>query len=155
MFQFAGCPRSLRPYCRSSELPHSEISGSQPASGSPEHIGAVPRPSSARSARASIVCSFCLPYTLTRGRARGRLKTISKYAFSKVLGALAPAPLNRDDGRGAQWLWDRRRSVVLPRKEVIHPQLPLRMPCYDFILIADPTVVPHIELRSFGYYRLS
>ena len=39
------------------ELPHSEISGSGPASGSPEHIGAVPRPSSARSARASIVCS--------------------------------------------------------------------------------------------------
>jgi len=23
---------------------------------------------------------------------------------------------------------------------VIHPQLPLRMPCYDFTLIADPTV---------------
>jgi len=38
---------------------------------------------------------------------------------------------------------------------VIHPQLPLRMPCYDFILIADPTVVPPIERRSFGYYRLS
>ena len=43
------------------ELPHSEISGSQPVRGSPEHIGAVPRPSSARSARASIVCSSCLP----------------------------------------------------------------------------------------------
>jgi len=30
----------------------------------------------------------------------------------------------------------------LPRKEVIHPQLPLRMPCYDFTLITDPTVIP-------------
>ena len=30
----------------------------------------------------------------------------------------------------------------LPRKEVIHPQLPLRMPCYDFVPIADPALVP-------------
>jgi hypothetical protein len=27
----------------------------------------------------------------------------------------------------------------LPRKEVIQPQLPLRLPCYDFTPIADPT----------------
>lgn len=33
----------------------------------------------------------------------------------------------------------------LPRKEVIHPQLPLRMPCYDFILITDLAVVPSYE----------
>jgi hypothetical protein len=26
-----------------------------------------------------------------------------------------------------------------PRKEVIQPQLPLRLPCYDFTPIADPT----------------
>ena len=29
----------------------------------------------------------------------------------------------------------------LPRKEVIQPQLPLRLPCYDFTLIADLTLV--------------
>ena len=28
------------------------------------------------------------------------------------------------------------------RKEVIHPQLPLGMPCYDFTLITDPALVP-------------
>ena len=34
--------------------------------------------------------------------------------------------------------WERvMRSV--PRKEVIQPQLPLRLPCYDFTPIADPT----------------
>ena len=27
------------------------------------------------------------------------------------------------------------------RKEVIHPQVPLRLPCYDFTPVADPTVV--------------
>ena len=27
------------------------------------------------------------------------------------------------------------------RKEVIQPQVPLRLPCYDFTPVADPTVV--------------
>jgi hypothetical protein len=30
-------------------------------------------------------------------------------------------------------------AAVLPRKEVIQPQLPLRLPCYDFTPITDPT----------------
>jgi hypothetical protein len=29
--------------------------------------------------------------------------------------------------------------VVLPRKEVIQPQLPLRLPCYDFTPVTGPT----------------
>ena len=36
---------------------------------------------------------------------------------------------------------------IISRKEVIHPQLPLRMPCYDFTLITDPTFVPVRSLR--------
>ena len=27
----------------------------------------------------------------------------------------------------------------LPRKEVIQPQLPLRLPCYDFVPVTSPT----------------
>ena len=27
------------------------------------------------------------------------------------------------------------------RKEVIQAQVPLRLPCYDFVPVADPTVV--------------
>ena len=27
----------------------------------------------------------------------------------------------------------------LPRKEVIQPLLPVRLPCYDLVLITDPT----------------
>ena len=30
--------------------------------------------------------------------------------------------------------------VVLLRKEVIQPHLPVRLPCYDFVPIADPTL---------------
>ena len=29
---------------------------------------------------------------------------------------------------------------ILPRKEVIQPQLPLRLPCYDFVPVASPTL---------------
>gem|GEM_PF-3472342 len=35
-------------------------------------------------------------------------------------------------------------APILPRKEVIHPQLPLRMPCYDFVPITSPTVIPDL-----------
>ncbi len=32
------------------------------------------------------------------------------------------------------------QSPFLPRKEVIQPQLPLRLPCYDFVPVASPTL---------------
>ena len=32
-------------------------------------------------------------------------------------------------------------SADILRKEVIQPQVPLRLPCYDFTPVADPTVV--------------
>ena len=32
-----------------------------------------------------------------------------------------------------------RGTLVLPRKEVIQPQLPLRLPCYDFTPVTSPT----------------
>ena len=31
------------------------------------------------------------------------------------------------------------KSAVLLRKEVIQPHLPVRLPCYDLVLITDPT----------------
>ncbi len=37
-------------------------------------------------------------------------------------------------------------SIVLPRKEVIQPHLPVRLPCYDFTPITDPTL--DVCLRS-------
>ena len=35
------------------------------------------------------------------------------------------------------WILTNRQSFV---KEVIQPQVPLRLPCYDFTPVADPTV---------------
>ena len=37
---------------------------------------------------------------------------------------------------------ERRFEDIILRKEVIQPQVPLRLPCYDFTPVADPTLVP-------------
>ncbi len=37
--------------------------------------------------------------------------------------------------------WIGALSAVILRKEVIQPQVPLRLPCYDFTPVAEPTVV--------------
>jgi hypothetical protein len=50
------------------------------------------------------------------------------------LGSATTAPLCSPLGEGLM------REGVLPRKEVIQPQLPLRLPCYDFVPIAGPTL---------------
>ena len=31
-------------------------------------------------------------------------------------------------------------KLILPRKEVIQPHLPIRLPCYDFTPITNPTL---------------
>ena len=35
-------------------------------------------------------------------------------------------------------------SAMILRKEVIQPQVPLRLPCYDFTPVADLTVVGYL-----------
>jgi hypothetical protein len=50
------------------------------------------------------------------------------------------------------------RRVALLRKEVIQPHLPVRLPCYDFVPIADPTFdgsLPKGWATGFGCCRLS
>ena len=42
---------------------------------------------------------------------------------------------------------------VLLRKEVIQPHLPIRLPCYDFTLIINPTfdcALPKVKLQASG-----
>ena len=40
----------------------------------------------------------------------------------------------------------RGATAMILRKEVIQPQVPLRLPCYDFTPVADPTVVSCLPL---------
>ena len=78
--------------------------------------------------------------------------------------SLFPVKLSRSAGSGPS----RTRSVLanhivmapLPRKEVIQPHLPIRLPCYDFTPITDPTVdgtlLPQeVGSPGFGCDRLS
>ena len=34
----------------------------------------------------------------------------------------------------------KEETLCIPRKEVIQPHLPVRLPCYDFTPITDPTL---------------
>src|SRR5262249_25332779 len=45
------------------------------------------------------------------------------------------------DGRAPARASPGRSPRQVLRKEVIQPQVPLRLPCYDFTPVADPTVV--------------
>jgi hypothetical protein len=42
----------------------------------------------------------------------------------------------------------RENAKNIHRKEVIQPQVPLRLPCYDFTPVADPTVVGCLQMVS-------
>jgi hypothetical protein len=39
-------------------------------------------------------------------------------------------------------------EAKLPRKEVIQPHLPVRLPCYDFVPVARPTLGRCLRYRS-------
>ena len=54
-------------------------------------------------------------------------------------------------------VWRIHVSKKLLRKEVIQPHLPVRLPCYDFVPIADPTfdTTPQRGASGFGCYQLS
>ena len=55
----------------------------------------------------------------------------------------------------ARTLLDRSTRIAsdpartFPRKEVIQPQVPLRLPCYDFTPVAEPTVAGCFLLRGW------
>jgi hypothetical protein len=40
--------------------------------------------------------------------------------------------------------------AAIPRKEVIQPQLPLRLPCYDFVPVTNPALDGCLRPKSVG-----
>ena len=70
-------------------------------------------------------------------------------------------PDDRRTRRGAGWCRGhlpaaRRRDLELPRKEVIQPHLPVRLPCYDFTPITSPTFdgsLPRVGSPASGVAR--
>ena len=52
---------------------------------------------------------------------------------------LTAAAVRQAEAIEGSWRLPEFKSSGFPRKEVIQPQLPLRLPCYDFTPIIDPT----------------
>ena len=62
---------------------------------------------------------------------------LSKLDSRRAANGPIPRPV---DVLGAGAIEDRRRHPkMLPRKEVIQPHLPVRLPCYDFTPVTGPT----------------
>src|SRR6266536_5490701 len=62
-----------------------------------------------------------------------KLSSTNHIEVDVLLGELETGRIHH--GRAAHRSW----SSGIPRKEVIQPQLPLRLPCYDFTPVTDPT----------------
>jgi hypothetical protein len=131
-------------------FPHSDI----PASSIGQHLHRAyrsrPRPSSALSAKASTVCPcsldrkehVCCRYGVFKVRVDRCQATVSQNstAFDVEVDVLLGDLVFRTEKNFHQ----RARSLRsngsgFPRKEVIQPQLPLRLPCYDFTPVTNPT----------------
>ena len=75
---------------------------------------------------------------VTRTAATGglsKLNSVTTVEVDVVLGELDSRTAEAIDESSAH----RSKSSGIPRKEVIQPQLPLRLPCYDFTPVTDPT----------------
>ena len=74
----------------------------------------------------------------------GRLVTVAGQVQStfQAIRAWSNGPLPKDEvSRASNDAFPYRllRMRSFPRKEVIQPQLPLRLPCYDFTPVTSPT----------------
>jgi hypothetical protein len=141
-------------------FPHSEIPGSKIGQHLPRAYRSRPRPSSALGAKASTVCPssldheehFVLPLWSFQG-ARALLcaqkrKPASSAGLSKLSSDCSvevDVISRRARHRTIVMIIERAERLpgviapVFPRKEVIQPQLPLRLPCYDFTPVTNPT----------------
>ena len=143
-------------------FPHSEILGSTDGQLLPEAYRSRPRPSSALGAKASTVCPCSLdskehvllplwsfqgargPVVHEKNATEGRSLKTQQRDLAREPGSRSTLFQASRSIRTAEAI--KRfptptgvRAPVFPRKEVIQPQLPLRLPCYDFTPIINPT----------------
>ena len=87
-------------------------------------------------ARARAVCAAAPPGLGRRSKDRPRSSHGRRSGFHLETGPWATPLRVRPNGRAVRGT---APSRGLPRKEVIQPQLPLRLPCYDFTPVTGPT----------------
>ncbi len=136
-------------------FPHSEILGSKVGQHLLQAYRSHPRPSSALGAKASTACPYSLdrkehvllPLWSFQGACGRTPKDRLEDGLSKLSSMLTPRStfVSRREAAGARLQPGSGspptgvRAPAFPRKEVIQPQLPLRLPCYDFTPVTDPT----------------
>ena len=111
----AGCPTDARP-C---PLPKTERADSSP--------------------RPQLACQPPARGAADLPAIRGAPARSSTVSRRENLGARCPPMPDLAPG-GLTRVRTRRGALALPRKEVIQPQLPLRLPCYDFVPITSPAL---------------
>ena len=84
-------------------------------------------------ARAGLSKLNSMPGCVVGAPQEGRSDAVAQSGSVDVLGPTAARTAR--DGPAAP----PGRLTALPRKEVIQPQLPLRLPCYDFTPVTSPT----------------
>ena len=72
-----------------------------------------------------------------RSNGLSKLNSVGYVEVDVVLGELGHRTSTEVDIDGPNAY--RSKSSGIPRKEVIQPQLPLRLPCYDFTPVTNPT----------------
>src|SRR2546423_5720660 len=75
--------------------------------------------------------------TASRG-GLSKLNSAARVEVDVVLGESSHRTAGKDPGHRRARA-HRSKSSGFPRKDVIQPQLPLRLPCYDFTPVTDPT----------------
>ena len=83
-------------------------------------------------------------YSQTHARTakRSRVKEKRNGDGGEPLNALEVSEASERMSKSISRIGLRRYPIaIVLRKEVIQPQVPLRLPCYDFTPVADPTVV--------------
>jgi hypothetical protein len=80
----------------------------------------------------------CAVFKVRRGARRGDSAAWSLKTQQRGCRSTRPGPVDIPRIAGARGA---RRALreELPRKEVIQPHLPVRLPCYDFTPITGPT----------------
>ena len=79
----------------------------------------------------------CAVFKVRRGARRRDSPAWSLKTQQRGRRSARPSPV--DVPRAAGAVSGRRAPEELPRKEVIQPHLPVRLPCYDFTPITSPT----------------
>src|SRR5665213_1303729 len=98
-------------------------------------LGRLELPTSRLSSARSNQLSYKPDEASSSGFAAHWRKTTTEKRKGNEDGGKAPIVLKEDVGIARE-----RSETSILRKEVIQPQVPLRLPCYDFGPVADPTV---------------